>query len=93
MPGMPGHLVARSYPFSRPQAGVGASDALDRRSFLRGREKSRAGPIQVRSHPRAIRTVEFADHCDAVSSLKLPEPYPPFVDWRRKVGLSVASPG
>ena len=28
--------------------------------------------IQVRNHPRAIRTMEFADHCDAVSSLNCP---------------------
>ena len=49
--------------------------------------------IQASNHPRAIRTMEFADHCDAVSSLKLPEPYPPFVDWRSKVDLYVESPG
>ena len=36
--------------------------------------------------------VEFADHCDAVSSSKQPEPYPPFVDWRSKADLYVESP-
>ena len=36
--------------------------------------------IQVRNHPRAIRTMEFADHRDEVWSS---EPYPTFEDWRR----------
>ena len=40
--------------------------------------------IQVRSHPRAIRTMEFADHCDGLWDDKLPSPYPPFEDWRRE---------
>ena len=40
--------------------------------------------IQVRSHPRAIRTMEFADHCDELWDDKLPSPYPPFEDWRRE---------
>ena len=39
--------------------------------------------IQVRSHPRAIRTMEYADHCDEVWSSELPSPYPSFEDWRR----------
>jgi len=49
--------------------------------------------IQVRNHPRAIRTMEFADHCDKVWSSKLPEPYPPFADWRREADLYVELPG
>ena len=49
--------------------------------------------IQVRNHPRAIRTVGFADRCDAVSSSKLPEPYPRFADWRSKADLYLESPG
>ncbi len=40
--------------------------------------------IQVQSHPRAIRTMEFADHCDELWDDKLPSPYPPFEDWRRE---------
>ena len=40
--------------------------------------------IQVRSHPRAIRTMEFADHCDELWGDKLPSPYPLFEDWRRE---------
>ena len=39
--------------------------------------------IQVRSHPRAIRTMEYADHCDELWSSELPNPYPSFEDWRR----------
>ena len=40
--------------------------------------------VQVRSHPRAIRTMEYADHCDEVWSSAMPEPYPSFEDWRRE---------
>ena len=32
--------------------------------------------VQVRSHPRAIRTMEYADHCDELWSSELPEPLP-----------------
>jgi hypothetical protein len=39
--------------------------------------------IQVRNHPRAIRTLEYADHCDVVWGSQLPDPYPSFEDWRR----------
>ena len=39
--------------------------------------------LQARSHPRAIRTMEYADHCDEVWSSQMPEPYPSFEDWRR----------
>jgi hypothetical protein len=39
--------------------------------------------IQVRSHPRAIRTMEYADHCDEIWDSELPSPYPSFEDWRR----------
>jgi hypothetical protein len=40
--------------------------------------------IQVRSHPRAIRTMEYADHCDEVWISEFPSPYPSFEDWRRE---------
>ncbi len=40
--------------------------------------------VQARTHPRAIRTMEYADHCDEVWSSAMPEPYPPFEDWRRE---------
>ena len=32
--------------------------------------------IQVRSHPRAIRTMEYANHCDEIWDSELPSPYP-----------------
>jgi hypothetical protein len=38
---------------------------------------------EARSHPRAIRTMEYADRCDEVWSQQMPEPYPSFEDWRR----------
>jgi hypothetical protein len=38
--------------------------------------------IQVRSHPRAIRTIEYADQCDGVWSSEMPSTYPSFEDWR-----------
>lgn len=39
--------------------------------------------ISARSHPRAIRTMEYADHCDEVWKGNLPVPYPSFESWRR----------
>ncbi len=39
--------------------------------------------IQALSHPRAIRTMEYADHCDEVWGAHPPIPYPSFEDWRR----------
>jgi len=45
--------------------------------------------VQARIHPRAIRTMECADHCDEVWSSAMPEPYPPFEDWRREADAFV----
>jgi len=45
--------------------------------------------VQARSHPRAIRTMEYADHCDQLWSSELPDPYPCFEDWRRDADLYV----
>lgn len=39
--------------------------------------------VGARNHPRAIRSMEYADHCDEVWSSQMPEPYPSFEDWRR----------
>jgi hypothetical protein len=39
--------------------------------------------LHARSHPRAIRTMEYAGHCDEVWTSQGPEPYPSFEDWRR----------
>jgi hypothetical protein len=48
---------------------------------------------QVRSHPRVIRTMEYADHCDERWSSKMPEPYPSFENWRREADSYVEVPG
>jgi hypothetical protein len=40
--------------------------------------------ILARTHPRAIRTVEYANHCDDIWKGELPEPYPSFETWRRE---------
>ena len=45
--------------------------------------------VQVRNHPRAIRTMEFADHCDELRGSALPIPYQPFEDWRREADTYV----
>jgi len=39
--------------------------------------------IQAGSHPRAVRTREYADRCDELWSAALPVPYPTYEDWRR----------
>jgi len=38
--------------------------------------------ISASIHPRAIRTMEYADHCDGLWNGNLPIPYPPFEVWR-----------
>ena len=45
--------------------------------------------VQVRSHPRAIRTMEYADHYDDLWSPDPPNPYPSFEAWRRDADLYV----
>jgi len=45
--------------------------------------------VHVRSHPRSIRTMEYADHCDELWSSELPNPYPSFEDWRGNADLYV----
>ena len=49
--------------------------------------------IQAGSHPRAIRTMEYADHCDEVWSSEIPNPYPSFEEWRRDADSYVELPG
>jgi hypothetical protein len=39
--------------------------------------------ISAGIHPRAIRTMEYSDHCDELWNGDLPAPYPPFETWRR----------
>ncbi len=38
--------------------------------------------ISAHNHPRAIRTMEYSDHCDEIWT-ELPMPYPSFEAWRR----------
>jgi hypothetical protein len=38
---------------------------------------------QVRNHPRAIRTMEYADRCDELWEFEVRDPYPPFQQWRK----------
>lgn len=40
--------------------------------------------MSVRDHPRAIRTMEYWDHCDGIWASGLPVPYPSFEDWRQR---------
>ena len=45
--------------------------------------------ISARIHPRAIRTMEYFEHCDDIWNSGLPVPYPPFETWRRDADLYV----
>lgn len=47
--------------------------------------------VGVRRHPRAIRTMEYADHWDEMRGPNLPVPYPLFGDWRRDADAYVES--
>lgn len=47
--------------------------------------------LAARTHPRAIRTMEYADHCDEVWKGDLPVPYPSFEAWRRDADRYVVS--
>jgi hypothetical protein len=40
--------------------------------------------FQVGRHPRAIRTMEYADSCDELWLDQFPSPYPAFEDWRNE---------
>jgi hypothetical protein len=39
---------------------------------------------QARNHPRAIRTMEYADDCDEAGRLHPPKSYPSFQEWRKQ---------
>lgn len=45
--------------------------------------------LEARRHPRAIRTVEYAEHCEERWSSQPPTPYPSFEDWRRDADAHV----
>lgn len=38
--------------------------------------------LRAGDHPRAIRTMEYADHWEGTWGPRLSEPYPPFEEWR-----------
>lgn len=48
--------------------------------------------IRAHDHPRAIRTREYADHCEEMWGLRLPEPYPSFEEWRDSADSFVEPP-
>jgi hypothetical protein len=43
-------------------------------------------------HPRAIRTMEYADHCDEIWGSRLPNPYPSFDEWRNGADSYIEAP-
>jgi len=87
---LPGYLQAASEPRARKQ--IGAQDWEHLMLWIGDhyfRDAQQEGwfdaiLVRVRSHPRAIRTMEYADHCDEVWSSEMPSPYPAFEDWRRE---------
>src|SRR5215468_1775528 len=46
----------------------------------------------ARRHPRAIRTMEYADHWDEVWGSQLPDPYPSFDEWRSNADSYIEPP-
>jgi hypothetical protein len=48
--------------------------------------------IGVHKHPRAIRTMEYADHWDEDRGSKVPVPYPTFEEWRNEADSYVEAP-
>jgi hypothetical protein len=48
--------------------------------------------IDVHKHPRAIRTMEYADHWDEERGSTLPVPYPSFAHWRSAADSYVEVP-
>jgi len=38
--------------------------------------------LVAHGHPRSIRTMEYADHCEEAWGSRLPDPYPSFKEWR-----------
>jgi hypothetical protein len=42
---------------------------------------------QARKHPRAIRTMEYADNCDESGRFHALKPYPSFQEWRKQADL------
>jgi len=50
--------------------------------------------LSLRSHPRAIRTMEYWERCDRIWASRLPVPYPSFQRWRQQAdSYVVPAPG
>ncbi len=63
--------------------------------FFRDAEKERwfdAVLAQARNHPRAIRTMEYADDCDEAWHSHAPKSFPSFQEWRKRADSYVAPP-
>lgn len=48
--------------------------------------------LRAHDHPRAIRTMEYADYWRETWGSRLPEPYPSFEEWRRNADSYVEPP-
>jgi hypothetical protein len=48
--------------------------------------------LRAADHPRAIRTREYADHCEEMWGPLLPNPYPSFQEWRGNADSFVEPP-
>jgi hypothetical protein len=48
--------------------------------------------LRAQDHPRAIRTMEYADYREETWGSRLPEPYPSFAEWRRNADSYVEPP-
>jgi hypothetical protein len=48
--------------------------------------------VRAADHPRAIRTMEYAIHCEEAWGSRLPDPYPSFEEWRANADSFVEPP-
>jgi hypothetical protein len=48
--------------------------------------------VRAGDHPRAIRTREYADHCEEMWGSRLPDSYPSFQEWRGNADSFVEPP-
>src|ERR1700683_2842107 len=75
-------------------ARLASIDALDNGHFFQDAKTGGwmdAVLSSARSHPGAIRTMEYWEQCDEIWASNLPDPYPSFRSWRRQVDSYVVS--
>ena len=48
--------------------------------------------VRAGDNPRAIRTIEYGDHCEETWGPRLPDPYPSFEEWRANADSFVEAP-